>query len=75
MPLDVNEAEHGSGATGLMLASIIGHVELIKFLIDQGLNRECFAKIRIYFLLKLSKYLKKNEISFLYRLINFFWKS
>ena len=36
--LDVNEAEYGSGATGLMLASIIGHIELIEFLIDRGLN-------------------------------------
>ena len=49
MPLDVNEAEQGSGATGLMLASIIGHIELIEFLIGRGLNRDCFAEIQIQF--------------------------
>ena len=36
--LDINEVEKGSGATGLMLAAIIGHLELVQWLIIQGAN-------------------------------------
>ena len=36
--LDINEVEKGSGATGLMLVAIIGHLELVQWLITQGAN-------------------------------------
>ena len=46
--LSVNIAEPDSGATPLMLASIIGHMEMVKLLINQGAGTDLNTKDFVY---------------------------